>query len=145
MVGKPTSQRQLADLLRTVPLFAGCSARELKAIAGSGKEVRFEPDTAICTEGETGVGLHVIVQGEVKVQVGGRNRRRLGPGAFFGEMALLDGGPRSATVISETPLVTFSVPVWGFRNLLKQHPSLSMKMLEEVCRRLRAADSSLHH
>ena len=139
------SQRQLADLLKTVPLFAGCGSRELKAIAASGREVRFEPGTAICTEGDTGIGLHVIVQGEVKVQVGGRTRRRLGPGSFFGEMAVLDGGPRTATVTSETPLVTFTVPVWGFRNLLKEHPSLAAKMLEEVCRRLRVVDSSLHH
>lgn len=145
MPRQTTSQRQLVDLLRTVPLFAGCSERELKAIAGSGKEVQFEPGTAICTEGETGVGLHVIVQGEVKVQIGGRKRRTLGPGAFFGEIALLDGGPRTATVISETPLVTFSVPVWGFRSLLKGQPALALKMLEEVCRRLRGADSSLHH
>lgn len=58
---------------------------------------------------------------------------------------LLDGGPRSATVLSETPLVTFVVPVWGFRTLLKAQPALAVKMLEEVCRRLRGADTSLHH
>lgn len=145
MPRKGQTQRQQLDLLRTVPLFAGCSDRELKAIAGSGKEVRFESGREICTEGETGVGLHVIIQGEVKVQVGGRTRRRLGPGAFFGEVALLDGGPRSATVVAETPLVTFVVPVWGFRTLLKGQPSLALKMLEEVCRRLRGADASLHH
>lgn len=142
---KGPSQRQLVDLLRTVPLFAGCNDRELKAIAGSGKEVEFAAESEICTEGETGVGLHVIVQGEAKVKVGGRTRRKLGPGAFFGEIALLDGGPRSATVVSETPLLTFSVPVWNFRSLLKAQPALAVKMLEEVCRRLRGADSSLHH
>ena len=145
MPAKTASQRQLVDLLRTVPLFAGCSDRELKGIASAGKEVQFEANRAICTEGETGAGLHILVQGEVKVQVGGRTRRRLGPGAFFGEIALLDGGPRSATVISETPLVTFSVPVWGFRSLLKSQPALTLKMLEEVCRRLRGADTSLHY
>lgn len=145
MVRQGTSQRQLVDLLKTVPLFAGCSDRELKAIASAGSEVRFDQGTEICTEGETGVGLHVIIQGEAKVQVGGRNRRSLGPGAFFGEIALLDGGPRSATVISDTPLLTFSVPVWGFRTLLKGQPGLAVKMLEEVCRRLRGADTSLHH
>ncbi len=145
MPRQTASQRQLVDLLRTIPLFAGCSERELKVIASSGKEVRFDPGTAVCTEGETGVGLHVIVQGEVKVQIGGRTRRTLGPGAFFGEIALLDGGPRSATVIAETPLVTFSVPVWAFRSLLKGQPTLALKMLEEVCRRLRGSDTSLHH
>lgn len=138
-------QRQLVDLLRTVPLFAGCSERELKAIANSGKEVAFAEGAAICTEGETGVGLHVIMQGEAKVQVGGRTRRKLGPGAFFGEIALLDGGPRSATVLAETPLITFVIPVWGFRSLLKTHSTLALKMLEEICRRLRGADTSFHN
>lgn len=145
MPRKGQSQRQQVDLLRTIPLFAGCTDRELKAIAASGKEVRFDAGTEICSEGETGVGLHVIIQGEVKVQVGGRTRRRLGAGAFFGEIALLDGGPRSATVLSETPLVTFVVPVWGFRSLLKGQPGLALKILEEVCRRLRGADASVHH
>lgn len=138
-------QRQLVDLLRTIPLFAACSDRELKEIARSGKKIAFDAGTAVCTEGETGVGLHVIIQGEGKVQVGGRTRRKLGPGAFFGEIALLDGGPRSATVLADTPLQTFVLPVWDFRTLLKAQPSLAMKMLEEVCRRLRGADASLHN
>lgn len=145
MPRKAQGQRQLVDLLKTVPLFAGCSDRELRSIAGSGKEVSFDAGTAICTEGDTGVGLHVIMQGEAQVQVGGRTRRKLGPGAFFGEIALLDGGPRSATVLADTPLTTFVVPVWGFRTLLKSQPTLGLKMLEEVCRRLRGADASLHN
>ena len=133
------------NLLKTVPIFSPCSRRELAAIGRIAKEVHFDPGVEICREGETGVGLHIVVEGETKVQIGGRTRRRLGPGAFFGEVAVLDGGPRTATVVAETPVRTLSIPSWSFRTLLRSQPSLSNKMLEEVCRRLRTTDASLSY
>jgi CRP-like cAMP-binding protein len=63
--------------------------------------------------------------------VGGRTRRRLGPGSFFGEISLLDRGPRTATVVAETPVRALSLSAWNFRAALKEHPSLAVKMLEE--------------
>jgi CRP-like cAMP-binding protein len=139
--------RDLVDpnLLRAVPIFSSCSRKEIAAIARIAKEVNFDPGVEICREGETGIGLHIVVEGETKVQIGGRTRRRLGPGAFFGEVAVLDGGPRTATVIAETPVRTLSIPSWSFRTLLRSQPSLSTKMLEEVCRRLRTTDASLSY
>lgn len=83
------------------------------------RSARFPAVRVICTEGELGAGLHVVIEGETKVQVNARTKRRLGPGAFFGEIALPDGGSRSATVIAE--------------------------MLEEVGQRLRSAEKSLSH
>lgn len=133
------------ELLRNVPMFQGCSERELNKIVSVTKEVRFPAGQEICHEGDTGVGLHVVVEGDTKVQVGGRTKRRLGPGAFFGEIALLDGGPRSATVVAETDVVTLSLPAWGFKSTLEAHPSLAMKMLEEVCSRLRSSEDSITH
>lgn len=138
-------QVEYVDQLKAVPLFAGCSGRELKSIAASVKEVHFPAGRTICKEGESGVGLHVVIDGETKVQVKGRTKRRLGPGAFFGEVALLDGGPRSATVIAETDVTTLSLPVWSFRSVLKANPSLSLKMMEELGRRLRSSEKSLSH
>jgi CRP/FNR family cyclic AMP-dependent transcriptional regulator len=137
------SNSQLTDLLKTIPLFSSCSRAELNRIAAIVKEVEFPAGRTICKEGQSGVGLHVIVEGETKVQIGGRTRRRLGSGAFFGEIALLDGGPRSATVIAETPVRTLSIPSWSFKTTLKSQPGLALKMLEETCRRLRTADSSM--
>jgi CRP/FNR family cyclic AMP-dependent transcriptional regulator len=137
------SNSQLTDLLKTIPLFSSCSRAELNRIAAIVKEVEFPAGRTICKEGQSGVGLHVIVEGETKVQIGGRTRRRLGAGAFFGEIALLDGGPRSATVIAETPVRTLSIPAWSFKTTLKSQPGLALKMLEETCRRLRTADSSM--
>ncbi|HVL65301.1 MAG TPA: cyclic nucleotide-binding domain-containing protein [Actinomycetota bacterium] len=139
-----SKENEVIARLKTIPMFSSCSRRELGAIAAVVKEVEFGAGDVICREGETGVGLHVVVSGETKVQVGGRTRRRLGPGAFFGEVALLDGGPRSATVVADTPVRTLSIPAWSFRSLLKSQPSLSLKMLEEVCRRLRTVDASIN-
>jgi CRP/FNR family transcriptional regulator, cyclic AMP receptor protein len=137
------STPQFQPMLKTVPLFSSCTKKELDAIASIVKEVSFEAGRTICKEGESGVGLHVVVEGETKVQIGGRTRRRLGPGSFFGEVALLDGGPRSATVIAETPVKTLAIPAWAFRSVIRTQPGLALKMLEEVCRRLRSANASL--
>jgi CRP/FNR family transcriptional regulator, cyclic AMP receptor protein len=134
---------QVIELLKAVPIFSSCTQKELRGIATSGKEVEFEAGRTICEEGQTGVGMHVIIAGEVKVMVGDRTRRRLGPGAFFGEIALLDGGPRTASVVAETPVRTFAITSWNFRAVLKSHPSLPLKMLEEVCSRLRENERSL--
>ena len=140
---KATKSTQ-TDILKTVPIFAACSNAELSKIASAGKEVNFRAGQVICQEGDTGVGLHIVLERETRVQVGGRTKRRLGPGAFFGEIALLDGGPRSATVIAETPVRTFGIPVWAFKSLLKTQPSLALKILEDVCRRVRRSESSIN-
>ncbi len=136
-----TKTHDALEALRQVPIFSSCSDRELRSIAAAGKEVTFSPGDVINREGEMGLGLHVVLEGETKVQVGGRTRRKLRAGAFFGEIALLDGGPRTATVIAETAVRTWTIPRWSFKPLLKQHPQLSLKILEEVCARLRSVDT----
>lgn len=141
-MAKTRSDAATVRLLKTVPLFGACTARELKAIAAVSKLVSFESGAVICKEGMTGVGMHVVMTGETKVMVGGRTRRRLGPGAFFGEIALLDQGPRSATVVADSPVETLVVSSWAFRGVLKGHPGLTLKILEEVARRLRTAGTS---
>lgn len=133
------------ELLKNVPLFATCNDKQLSEIAAAVKEVAFDAGHEICREGESGVGMHVIVEGEVKVEVGGQLKRRMGSGAFFGEIALLDGGPRSATVTAETPVHTLALTSWDFRPLLQSHPDLTIALLEEVCRRLRGSDDLTSH
>lgn len=137
------SKTEFTSFLKTIPLFSSCTSGELNRIAAIIKEVQFDAGQTICREGETGVGLHVVVEGETKVQIGGRTRRRLGAGAFFGEIALLDGGPRSATVVAETPVRTLSIAAWSFKTTLKANPNLALKMLEETCRRLRTSDANI--
>jgi CRP/FNR family transcriptional regulator, cyclic AMP receptor protein len=143
MAGRGRADRKLVEQLKTVPLFSGCSARELASLAMFLREVNFPAGREIVQEGRTGTGLHVIIEGQTKVVVGDRTRRRLGPGAFFGEISLLDRGPRTATVVAETPVRTVSLSSWNFRAALKEHPSIAVKMLEELASRLRTAGLSV--
>ena len=88
----------VANNLANVPIFSGCSKRELGIIARASKEVSHKEGTVIAREGERGIGLFLILDGQCKVTIGGKTKARLGAGDFFGEVALLDGGPRTATV-----------------------------------------------
>lgn len=142
MVGTRRRDSELIQRLEGIPLFSSCSKKELRAIAGAMKEVAFDEGQTICEQGAAGAGLHFVLEGDVKVQIDGRTRRRMGTGAFFGEIALLDGGPRSATVTAETPVHTLALSSWAFRSVLRAHPSLSLKILEEVAGRLRTSDRS---
>ena len=132
-------------VLRSVPLFSGCTDRELEAISKMTKPVQFPEGKEICKEGQTGLGLHVITDGETKVVINGRTRRRLGPGAFFGEMAVIDNGPRSATVVAASPVSTISLSAWDFKDVVQNHPSIAVKVMEEMSRRLREADAAMSH
>jgi CRP-like cAMP-binding protein len=133
------AEKDSIDRLRQVPLFSACSARELKAIAGVVKEVRHPEGTVIAREGDPGVGLFVIVDGQAEVTIGGKRMAKLGPGDFFGEIALLDGGPRSATVAALSDMKLLGLTEWVFRGLLQEHPSIAVKTLESMAGRLREA------
>jgi CRP/FNR family transcriptional regulator, cyclic AMP receptor protein len=143
MAARGRGNKELTERLKTVPLFSACSARELASIGRFLKEVDYPAGRQIVKQGHVGVGLYIILDGETKVVVGDRTRRRLGPGAFFGEISLLDRGPRSATVVAETPVRALSLSAWNFRAALKEHPSLAVKMLEEMARRVRATGPSI--
>lgn len=132
-------------LLKTVPLFEGLSKRELDKLISVSKEVDFEEGHAIVEEGATGVGFHLILEGEAHVLVGGRKRATLRSGNYFGEMSLIDGGPRSATVKTATPVRTLALTSWAFLPLLDKNPSIAKKLLVEMSRRLRALERSLTH
>lgn len=130
-------------MLANVPLFSSFTREELTALDGIAKEVDHVADDMVVQEGATGVGFHLILEGQVKVTVGGKTVSRLGPGDFFGEIALLDGGPRTATVSAETPLRTLSMASWEFKPFVERHPSLAYKLLVEVARRLRSAERAV--
>jgi CRP/FNR family transcriptional regulator, cyclic AMP receptor protein len=143
MAARGRGNKELTERLKTVPLFSACSARELASIGRFLKQVDYPAGRQIVKQGHVGVGLYIILDGETKVVIGDRTRRRLGPGAFFGEISLLDRGPRSATVVAETPVRALSLSAWNFRAALKEHPNLAVKMLEEMARRVRATGSSI--
>jgi CRP/FNR family transcriptional regulator, cyclic AMP receptor protein len=129
----------VANLLHNVPIFSDCSPKDLSAVARGLKEVNHKAGTVIAREGDPGVGLFVIVDGEAKVTIGGKLKTKLGPGEFFGEIALLDGGPRTATVTAETDMKLLGLTEWVFRGLLQGHPAIAVKTLQAMAGRLRSA------
>jgi CRP/FNR family cyclic AMP-dependent transcriptional regulator len=128
-----------ADRLAQVPIFAGCSKKELAAIARAVKMIEHPAGSVVAVEGEAGAGLFVIDRGTADVTIGGRRMSRLKDGDFFGEMALLDGGPRTATVTATSDLRTYVLTEWVFRGLLEQHPTIALRTLEAMAARLRNA------
>jgi CRP-like cAMP-binding protein len=132
------AQPSIANSLAKVPIFSECSKRELAIIARASKVVVHKEGTVIAREGERGVGLFLILEGQCVVTIGGKTKAKLGPGDFFGEVALLDGGPRTATVTALSPLKLVGITGWVFRGLLMEHPSIALKTLEAVAGRLRS-------
>lgn len=139
------AQPELLDMLRQVAIFRGLEEKELHRIADAGKEVEFDSGRVVAQEDAGAAGIHLIMKGEVSIDVGGRERARLGPGAYFGEMSLLDGLPRSATVTAEQPTRTFALTSWQFLPLLDEFPSISRALLVELCARLRRVEHEPTH
>jgi CRP-like cAMP-binding protein len=137
------NRSEIAQQLQAVPLFSGLTKKELGVVGAVAKEVSASPGDVLAKEGESGVGFFLIVSGAARVVVGGRTRRRLGKGDTFGEIALLDGGPRTATVIAESEMTLLGITAWAFKSLLSEYPSITLKLLEEVASRLRATSSSV--
>jgi CRP/FNR family transcriptional regulator, cyclic AMP receptor protein len=133
-------------MLGSCPLFQDLSKRELSAILKSAHEVEHPAGIAVLEEGTDGVGFHLILEGKASVVTGGRRRAELGPGQYFGEMSLIDGLPRTATVTPITPMKTLTIASWDFAPMVDQNPSIARKMLAEMSRRLREAykDSVVH-
>ena len=122
------------ELLQRVPIFEGLERRELERIAGSMKPRTFRDGDTVTTEGQGGVGFFVIEEGEAKVSVGGEERRRLGPGDYFGEVALLTDSPRTATITAETELRCYGMTSWDFRPLVETHGSIAWKLLQAMAK-----------
>jgi CRP-like cAMP-binding protein len=125
--------------LGVVPIFDGCSKKDLQTIARQVREISHDAGYVVATEGDPGAGLFVIAEGEADVSIGGKKVNHLRAGDFFGEMALLDGGPRTATVTSTTPITLYALTEWVFRGLLVEHPTIAMRTLETMAARLRGA------
>jgi CRP/FNR family transcriptional regulator, cyclic AMP receptor protein len=124
--------------LRKVPLFSGLDRKELDELAHLLKEQRYRAGATIVQDGASGVGLYVITAGKAVVKKNGRTVAKLGPGDFFGEIAVLDDGPRTADVIAEVDTVCQALVAWEVRPLLMENASITFKMLMELVRRQRA-------
>jgi CRP-like cAMP-binding protein len=140
--GRVTQDDKIARL-EEVPLLAECSRRQLKAVAKITDVIEVPAGTELARRGQPGNEFYLIVDGSARVEVSPRKRARLGPGAFFGEMSLLDGGERSATVVAETPMRLLVIKRRDFATLLREAPELTESILATLSRRVRQAEQAL--
>ena len=126
------------DVLRRVPLFAACSRRQLEAISSIADELDVREGKVMIREGERGREFFVLLAGEADVTQGGNPLRTLGPGDFFGEIALVSRTPRTATVVARSPLRALVITDRAFRSLLERMPDLQLKVLQALAERLNA-------
>ena len=144
--GRAAARRGIGERERALakaPLFAGLSARDRRAVARVSGIVRYREGTEVVKEGAKGAVLFVIVEGKAKVVRKGRTVARLRAGDLFGEMSLIDGQPRAASVVTEADSRFLTVAARDFRGLLEREPRLAFRMLEVMAGRLRAAERPL--
>ena len=132
------------ESLRTVPLFANLEDRDLEQLSKQMHERRFAEGTEVTTEGSTGAGFFVIADGDVRVPVGGEHRATLGPGDHFGEIALIDDGIRSASIIAATDLLCYGLTPWEFRPFVEEHPQVAWAFMQVLARRYRESQAHEH-
>ena len=141
--GGRISQDDKIERLEEVGLLAGCSRRQLRAIARISEVIEVPAATVLARNGAPGEEFFLIMDGSARVEVSARKRSRLEPGQYFGEMSLLDGGPRSASVLAETPLRLLVIKRRDFTTLLKEAPELTQSLLATLSQRLRQAEANL--
>lgn len=124
------------EMMKRVPLFAELSGRELGQVASVADELDLREGRELTTEGKPGREFFVLLEGSADVRRNGRKVATLGPGDFFGEVALVSDRPRTATVVARTPVRVLVVTDRSFRSLLERMPSIQLKVLKAVVSRL---------
>ena len=132
------------DHLGKVPLFAACSRKDLQKIAKAADELAVDAGRTLVEQGATGHEAFIIVEGEAEVRRNDRRVATLGPGQQFGELAIIDGGPRTASVIAETDLRVLVLGQREFSALLDEVPGLAHKVLVQLAHRVRELDQKLY-
>ena len=133
--------RPSAETLRKVPLFSGLEKRDLERIADSFKERKYSAGDTIASEGQGGAGFFVIGEGTAKVTVHDADRGQLGPGSYFGEIALLDEGARTATVTAETDMTCYAMTFWEFRPIVETDARVAWKLIQALAHKLRESEA----
>ena len=132
------------ELLAQVSLFRGCTREELQELARICTEIDVPADQVLCREGQVGRECFVVVDGSATVTSGGEAVAMVGPGGFFGEIALLEHGPRVATVTAATPMRLFALSRPEFAQLMVGVPTVSRRIVEALGARLRTAETQRH-
>ena len=126
-------------LIASVPLFTGFNRREIEAVGRLMDEVDVKDGRVLMREGAAGRAFFIVISGTVRVERNGRKINELGPGDFMGEIALIDRGPRTATVIAAEPCRLLVLDIGGFRTLVSKYPSVQGKIMKALAERLREA------
>jgi CRP-like cAMP-binding protein len=145
MRNDPTSAASSAELLAAVPLFRGCTKEELKSLDRATTRADYPAGHVLCHEGAVGRELIILLDGQAAVERNGVEIAVLGPGDFIGEMSLLDGGPRTATVTALSPISTLILMSQEFWQVIDDVRPLGHKLLSTLAARLRAADEVAYH
>ena len=138
-----TTRQELLDAVRSIPLFSACNTRELREVARLGTRVRMAAGTTITEEGSSAHELLVVLSGTATCRAKGKRLARFGPGDFFGEISLIDRGPRSATVVADSDMELLVLDSREFRRLVLASPTIAWKILATMAGRLRLADEAL--
>ena len=136
---------QVVKMLTDVPIFAGLKTKQIKSVASAfARERSYSPGDVIEKEGGMGVAFYLITNGSVEVRKGEKLVSKLGRGQFFGEMALIDKQPRSATVLaSQGGTSCLVMPVYSFKAVIESDPKIAMAVMKELARRLRETTNAL--
>ena len=135
------AQSQKIEMLKKVPLFANLNKRQLSLVAKLSYEIPFPAHKMLASEGDRGREFYILLEGQARVEKGGKIVGKLGKGDFFGEIAIIDGH-RSATVITETPVKALGMSSKSFDQLLDSAPEITKKLLYAVCSYLRMREGS---
>jgi CRP/FNR family transcriptional regulator, cyclic AMP receptor protein len=128
------------EILKRVPLFADLSRKELGQVARLFKERQFAEGETVAREGSGGASFFLIDSGQATVSIRGEQRGTLGPGDYFGEIALIDEGARSATVTASSELACWGLTFWEFRPLVQGNAEIAWKLLQSLAKKLRSAE-----
>jgi CRP-like cAMP-binding protein len=132
-------------VLQKAPLWSSLSERDLKVVARSFKQLKYESGHVIVRKGERGLGFYLIADGSVEVRSDGQVLAKLGPGQYFGEMSILDKEPRTADVVALEPSRCLALTAWTFESIVSSHPKMALKLLQESVRRLSMNVRTLSH
>ena len=134
-----SAKRDLADVLGEINLFSRCTPRARSSVARHAQIIELPAGSELVREGEAGDAMFVLLDGHAVVRKGDVEVNRSGPGSYFGELAILDGEPRAATVVAETDVRVAVIGIRMFRTLLREYSDLAEQLLVGLAGELRAA------
>lgn len=137
-----SDKSDFAEQLAAVPIFTGLSRRQINKLVDASKTTTHHEGHEVAKEGEGSLAMHLILSGTAEVRVHGEVQRTLGAGDYFGEISMIDGKKRSASVTASSPMSTLAVPHVAFQKLLETEPAFASTLLVLLCSRLREAESS---